>query len=653
MGATRPKNELTAFDVLVLAEELCAASGSYIEKVLQPSERELSLRLKLPGGERRELVVEDGKWVYLRDRKPGEGTAPLAFAMLLRKHLENSRLLSVGQQGFERILVMTTGNGYELILELFGEGNVVLVKEGTIVQPLRDKSWEHREVRPCQTYRFPPARTDPREQDLSAFAKTLSGSKGDLVRTLAVSLNLGGRYAEEVCARTGLDRNLKVGKLSAANVRDLHSAVMGLFSRLAAGRRPTMYLEEGVPVDFAPLELGSPAGWEARPYPELNSLVEAYVDTWRGKRTTEARASRLSDEVLRVRRQMESQKRAIEAFRGQAAACRRAGEAVSLSVGILTDVLRRAGELRRSGGWKAVEEAVGRGELGPAVAVLPHEGAVVVRIADSGGTELELSVDVRKGARENAARFFNDSKDAAGKADRTGAQLEESKRAIEKLEREGLPGEPAPGEAVERRRPQWFEKYRWFISSDLNVVVGGRDASTNDRVVKRHLGEQDIYAHADFHGAPSVVVKRASDQADIPERTLREACLFALATSKAWAAGIASGSAYWVRPDQVSKTPESGEFLPRGGFIIRGRRNTFNDLEMRLAMGHIEAGGGRVLMCGPESAVRARSAKYVLVQPGEDEHKAVARRAAVELGCDPEDVIRLLPPGKSQLLLPT
>jgi len=184
------------------------------------------------------------------------------------------------------------------------------------------------------------------------------------------------------------------------------------------------------------------------------------------------------------------------------------------------------------------------------------------------------------------------------------------------------------------------------------VVVGGRDASTNDRIVKRHLGDQDIYAHADFHGAPSVVVKRSSDQAEIPERTLREACLFALATSKAWAAGIASGSAYWVRPDQVSKTPESGEFLPRGGFMIRGRKNTFNDLEMRLAIGHIEVGGGRVLMCGPESAVRAGSAKYVLIQPGEDEHKAVARRAGVELGCDPEDVIRLLPPGKSQLLLP-
>ena len=651
MGALRPKNELTAFDVLVLAEELGGARGSYIDKVLQPSERELVLRLKAPGGERRELVVEDARWVFLRYREAGEGSAPPAFAMLLRKHLENSRVRSFDQHGFERVLVLSTEDGYELVLELFGEGNVVLVKDGDIVQPLRDQSWEHREVRPGRSYHFPPPRTDPRELDEAAFSKVISGSKGDLVRTLAVSLNLGGRYAEEVCARTGLDRNLKVGKLSPQNVRSLRSAVAGLFARLAECRRPTMYLEGGVPSDFAPFELGSAVWAEARPYPDLNSLVADYVAYWRGRRTEELHAARLSEELARLRRQAENQQKAIEAFRAQSSEYRRAGEAVSVSVEPLSEILRRAEELRRSGGWKAVEKAIGKGELAPAAAARPHEGSVVVRLAGPGENELELALDVRKGARETAARFFTESKEAAGKAKRTVEQLEESRKTIERLEREGLPGERASTEARKRRREQWFEKYRWFISSDGNTVVGGRDASTNDRVVKRHLGEQDVYAHADFHGAPSVVVKRSPGQSEIPERTLREACQFALSTSKAWAAGIASGSAYWVRPDQVSKTPESGEYLPRGGFIIRGRKNTYNDLELRLALGRIALGGERVLMCGPESSARALSEKYVLLQPGEDEHKVVARRAAAELGCEIEELMRLLPPGKCQLLL--
>jgi len=650
MGATRPKGELTAFDVLALAEELGSARGSYIDKVLQPSQTELVLRLKTPGGERRELVIEDCRWAYLRAREANEGSAPPAFAMLLRKHLENSRLASVDQHGFERILVVSTQDGYELVLELFGEGNIVLVKDGAIVQPLRDQSWEHREVRPGRGYQFPPPRTDPRELDEGAFAKALSGSKGDLVRTLAVSLNLGGRYAEEVCAQTGLERNLKVGKLSEDELRTLHSAVAELFSRLAE-HRPTMYLEGGVPVDFAPLELRSIPGAEARNYPDFNSLVADYVAYWRGRRTEEQRASRLTEELGRLRRQAANQEKAIEAFRAQAAECRRAGEAVSASVGPLSGILARAEELRRSGGWKAVEKAIGQAELWPAAAARPHEGTIVVRIADATGNELELALDVRKGARENAAGLFNESKEAAGKAKRTAEQLEASRRTIEMLEREGLPGEHAREVARKRRKEQWFEKYRWFLSSDGNVVVGGRDASTNDRVVKRHLGEQDVYAHADFHGAPSVVVKRAQGQADIPERTLREGCQFALSTSKAWAAGLASGSAYWVRPDQVSKTPESGEYLARGAFIVRGRKNAYHDLELRLALGLIELGGERVLMCGPESSLLAHAERYLVLEPGEDEHKVVAGRAATELGCDAEDVMRLLPPGKSQLLL--
>ena len=77
-----------------------------------------------------------------------------------------------------------------------------------------------------------------------------------------------------------------------------------------------------------------------------------------------------------------------------------------------------------------------------------------------------------------------------------------------------------------------------------------------------------MYAHADLHGAPSTILK---DGQKAPDSDLREACNFALAQSKGWVAALTDGSAYWVYPDQVSKTPEAGEFVPRGAFIIRGK----------------------------------------------------------------------------------
>src|SRR5207249_950656 len=102
--------------------------------------------------------------------------------------------------------------------------------------------------------------------------------------------------------------------------------------------------------------------------------------------------------------------------------------------------------------------------------------------------------------------------------------------------------------------------------STVAVAIGDFDALTLD--YRKDLNDGDRYAHADVHGAPSVVVKEGAKAGDA---TMREACEFALAYSKAWPAGMTSGSAFWVLPEQVSKQAESGEFLPKGGFVVRGK----------------------------------------------------------------------------------
>src|SRR5438132_1441994 len=184
------------------------------------------------------------------------------------------------------------------------------------------------------------------------------------------------------------------------------------------------------------------------------------------------------------------------------------------------------------------------------------------------------------------------------------------------------------------------------ISSEGHLILGGRDARTNDQLVKKHLKEGDRYAHADVHGAPSTVIK---DGAKANEVTLREACEFALAYSKAWSSGLSSGSAYWVLPEQVSKQAESGEFLPRGAFVIRGKRNYFHDLPVRLAIGEVEIEGHRKVMGGPVSAVVARATRYVVLLPGKEDREEVAKRLAAVFTVPIEEVVRVMPPGKVQI----
>src|SRR5205807_2176696 len=147
--------------------------------------------------------------------------------------------------------------------------------------------------------------------------------------------------------------------------------------------------------------------------------------------------------------------------------------------------------------------------------------------------------------------------DVAAKFERRIAQQRETLQRLreEAMLLEAQAVKAAKNPRIKATKAMWFEAYRWTLSSDGNLILGGRDARTNDQLVKKHLKEGDRYAHADIHGAPSTVIK---DGARAPETTLREACEFALAYSKAWSAGLASGSAYWVLPEQVSKQSESG-----------------------------------------------------------------------------------------------
>jgi predicted ribosome quality control (RQC) complex YloA/Tae2 family protein len=646
MAVAGPKRELTAFDVLALVDELGETLGAHIEKIFQHSFGELVIRLRMPGKGGRELVVRDGKWLFLREKEASEGPPPPPFAMLLRKHLENRSLRSIEQKGFERIVVLGF-EGYELVVELFGQGNVILVNEGNIVQPMRNQSWEHREVRPGRPYVFPPPRIDPRSLGSGEFAGILAASKGDLVRTLAVPFNLGGRYAEEVCARTGLDKNMKVGKLPSGISDRLHSAVMGILDEVAQKRQPVLVLDGSSPVDFSPVPMKINEGRATQPFPSMNAVIVHYTGYWQQKRYVEESSRPALEQLDKLRRQLESQQIAVKEYEGKAALGRRTALAVSASIEGLAALLDEVREVKQAGGWDAVSKAIRENKLPPAVKeASPAECGVVVQLTDADGG-MSAVLDLRKSARENASAYFAAYKDALEKAKRTIELLEGVREKIRDLEEGGPAHTKEVPKARRKRKLEWFERYRWFISTDGNIVVAGKDAGSNDRIVKRHLKEGDAYAHADLHGAPSVAIKRQS--VPIPERTLREACQFALAYSKAWAAGLASGSAYWTTPDQVSKTPETGEYLPKGGFIVRGRKNFYHDLGMELTIGWIERAGDKVLMGGPKDAFSSSEGDKIVIQPGEEDAKTLARRICEKLGCELEEAIRLLPPGKSKI----
>lgn len=145
-----------------------------------------------------------------------------------------------------------------------------------------------------------------------------------------------------------------------------------------------------------------------------------------------------------------------------------------------------------------------------------------------------------------------------------------------------------------KRKPMWFEKFNWFITTDNYLVLGGRDAQQNEQIVKRYLRPGDAYLHADVHGAASCILRakrqrdpRTGKTAPIPlsSQALREAGNFTICRSSAWSSKMVT-SAWWVDSHQVSKTAPTGEYLTVGSFMIRGKKNFLppTQLEMGLAV---------------------------------------------------------------------
>ena len=208
------KDEMNAFDILAMTSELQAIVGGYVDKIFHWDKRNVLLRVNSPDG-RKEVLLKDLKWLYIAPGKPDIPDIPSEFAVNLRKHLSNLRVVKVSQREFDRIVLIDLERAeakYQLIIELFSGGNLILVSEGKILNSIISRKWRHREVRPGVEYAFPQTKFNPRNMDYGSFSQTVAASSSDAVRTLATEINIGGQYAEEACLRAGIMKNTKAAE---------------------------------------------------------------------------------------------------------------------------------------------------------------------------------------------------------------------------------------------------------------------------------------------------------------------------------------------------------------------------------------------------------------------------------------------------------
>jgi len=215
---------------------------------------------------------------------------------------------------------------------------------------------------------------------------------------------------------------------------------------------------------------------------------------------------------------------------------------------------------------------------------------------------------------------------------------------------------------------EWYERYRWFITTDGLLAIGGRDASSNSAIIRKHLTENDIVFHAEVHGSPFFIIKNTGNLEETG-LSLQQVAVATVSFSRAWKDGISSADAYWVTPDQIKKGAPPGQYVPKGSFVIEGKRNYMKGLELRMAIGVARLENRYTVVCGPADAVKKSAIIYAILLPGGLQPLNVAKKIKSEfvriLGTSSnnedlvdfvktimlEDFLRLMPSGQSKISL--
>jgi predicted ribosome quality control (RQC) complex YloA/Tae2 family protein len=324
-------------------------------------------------------------------------------------------------------------------------------------------------------------------------------------------------------------------------------------------------------------------------------------------------------------------KKSIEEFKIKRSRYTEAGKAIMADVSRIDGIIRQMSRSFSSSG------KIDKGQIYSGFRVKSFDPAKRIVTLEASGQEFELNLD--RTAGQNASDYFARSKEFKSKIEGAMKAIEDTDRAVMK---QAQPVKKA-------RRREWFETYHWFVSSEGFLVIAGRDAKSNEKIVKRHLKDHDIYVHAEVYGAPSTVIKVEGENQP-GDSTLREACNFSVAFSRAWSAGLSSGTAYWVLPSQVSKTPESGEFVTTGSWIVRGKRNYYFDLPMDLYISMYESRGTMIPMIHPTFPEGKNGDRNVHIVPGDMKRQQVAGEIAKRLGIEKEEIEGILPPGGSRVV---
>ena len=571
-----------AFDGIAtacLAKELSdLLTGGRINKIAQTDTSELVLTIKpmmeKGGGQVRLYLSADPSLplCYLTEKaRQAPLTAP-AFCMLLRKHIQSGKIVSVTQPGLERIIRFEIEHLNEmgdlcrhiLVIEIMGKhSNLIFLDENEkVVDSIRRVSSlvsSVREVLPGRDYFVPSTqgKINPLEEEEGAFKEKLSQAGADPAGLLMKTYTgLSRQMAEEILFRAELSHDRSASSMTGEEQTALWKVFSGLMEDVRKGTfSPAIYYKKTggsqVPADFSAVPMTMYSDMERRDYPGMSSLLEAFYDQ--------------KNEVTRIRQKSADLRHIVQTI-------------------LERDIHKYDLQLRQIRDTEKKDKYRVYGELLNAYGYGVPEGAKSCVLDNYyTGEKLTVPLDPRLTPQQNAKKYF----DRYTKLKRTYEALSrltvEVKAEIDHLEsiRTSLDLSTGEGDLAMIRRemedagfirrhsdskkgrsrtPQ--SRPLHYISSDGFDLYVGKNNLQNDELTFKMASPSDIWFHAnDMPGSHVILKSRGLAMNDIPDRVFEEAASLA-----AWySSGRAQGK---VEIDYLERRDVKKPGGARPGFVV-------------------------------------------------------------------------------------
>ncbi|MFO7796491.1 MAG: ribosome rescue protein RqcH [Promethearchaeati archaeon] len=593
----------------------------------------LIFKINTPKGNRNLIIKKDSR-INLTHYDYPIPKYPSQYIQSLRKKIRNKRILGIHQYNFDRIIVIELGNNgaepWKFIIELFNKGNYILVNGNDIVIiAKRYLKLKDRNILANKKYSFPQSYGENFLEITMDQFNSIINEDEEIVRILARKINIAGTYSEEICYRANLDKTIIGSKLHENKIENLYKSFKNLRNDLMFSdiNAHIVYDDKDNQISVLPFELEIYKDFTKKNYPSFNRAVDEYFSRIDSENVIESSNGKFKEKIASQEKILKNQLEYINTLKEKSEQYYSYGDFIYANFKSLERLLKVIRDAKSKGyTWEDIEEklqdAKREGMDGTEYfdRIVPSTSEVVLKVDES-----EIYLDIYKSIGENASIIYSRGKKSKDKIVGTKKAIEKTKSKINKLQQERDILEEKIDFLVKKPEKKWYEKYRWFESSDDYLVIGGRDASSNEAIFRKYIEPNDLILHTNFPGSPLAIIKNPQNN-KIPEQSLREAAAFVASYSQAWKENWGVVDVFYVNPEQVSKSPPSGEYLPKGSFMIEGKKNFIRNAKTELAIGIVfekikinteeyDYISYPKIIAGPIKPIKNKANKYVKIKP--------------------------------------